>query len=633
MAKLSAILPKLGVFLVATIVGASIAYVVAAAANRPQLEPTAGTAPEYVLTAENGAGPGQIAAFDLIDAQQDPTLITGISDDDLGAASEALLDDSPPPGTTPLGFPRVPLVSQFDGGPFQNANCTLASGAMLARLAFGIVTSGSILRTLQFDQDGGTDLHDLNTAVFRGYGVKFNLGALLPDQMMALSLKGYGIVIQGNTKALNAKVRFGSFQGPHAVYIDGAWEGDADSPAAYWVIDPQGRGNYNGGWWPADEVEKFARSFSGSDRIAAAWAFPPGGVPPEVVPPDLPPLPGGEPEDSPPPAAASPTPIPSGGLDEGVEPGDEPETPPPVVGDPPVLEPTEVGGVDVDPDLTVCLVDPPPDGCPDGIEGVFDKDPPILQIDFGPDIEVIGVDSSAFNVALVAFRIDHPAPVDVKYWQSDGSPPVITGASSIAALDIGGQPGFVARLDVLAGTEYHFQVAAGDGLFVSTSDVGTFTTGSGVSAFEVTLASNASPKFGTVTGFTPYLQLAPDSVAPPLMKFTDVTPDICLIVIDFGGDDYCETKEPPPDAACVSAHVTYELQGITNTSVLVTAFPTESGVSDGAPTVDGILEAEGPADTGAVTVGCLASGLTYTIALQAIGHDGGILASKQVDVP
>jgi hypothetical protein len=49
--------------------------------------------------------------------------------------------------------------------------------------------------------------------------------------------------------------------------------------------------------------------------------------------------------------------------------------------------------------------------------------------------------------------------------------------------------------------------------------------------------------------------------------------------------------------------------------------------------VDGILEVEGPADSGEVAVGCLASGLTYTVALQAIGHDGGILASTQVDVP
>ena len=37
----------------------------------------------------------------------------------------------------PTGFPRINPVTQFDGGPFQGANCTLASGAMLARLAFG----------------------------------------------------------------------------------------------------------------------------------------------------------------------------------------------------------------------------------------------------------------------------------------------------------------------------------------------------------------------------------------------------------------------------------------------------------------------------------------------------------------
>ena len=54
-------------------------------------------------------------------------------------------------------------ITQFDGGPFQGYDCTLASGAMLARLAFGVVTDGSILRTLQDDQDGGTGLSDLLT--------------------------------------------------------------------------------------------------------------------------------------------------------------------------------------------------------------------------------------------------------------------------------------------------------------------------------------------------------------------------------------------------------------------------------------------------------------------------------------
>ena len=629
MTRLTALLPKIGVFLVATLIGGSIAYVVAAAANRPPLVPTAGEAPDYTLTTDKGT----IAAFDLIDAPQNATVLSGLSDGDLTAAADALLDDAPPPGTTPLGFPRVPLVSQFDGGPFANANCTLAAGAMLARLAFGIVTTGSTLRSLQFDFDGGTDLHDLNTAVYRGYGAQFHVGGLLPDQMMALSLKGYGLVIQGNTGALNPKLKVAPFKGPHAIYIDGAFLGDADTPPAYYVMDPQGRGNYDGGWWPADEVEKFAKAFSGSDRIAAAWAFPPGGVPPEVIDPNVPDLPGGGPEASPAPGA-SPTPLPSdAGLPEGVEPGDEPEPEGPTLGEPPIVTPVDVADVDLVPFLTACIVVPPPDGCPDGVDAVFDKPPPILHVDLGPDIEVVSVDSSEPNVAFVAFRVSGSAPVDVNFWQSDGSPPVIDSSAAIASLLIGGQPTFVARLDVLAGTEYHFQVVAGDGIFASSSPVGTFTTGGGVKTFDVALASAANPTFKLETGISPYVNLAPGGLAPPLFALGNTSADACSAVIDFGGIDYCEADTPPASVGCTQAVVTYELLGIDASGVLVQAFPTETGSSGGTPSLDGILEADGPAGSGEVAVGCLASGLTYTIAIDAVGDPTGILADTQVEVP
>jgi hypothetical protein len=56
----------------------------------------------------------------------------------------------------PTGFPRIRPITQFDGGGKEGSNCTLASAAMLARLARGIVTNGSVLRGLQDDQDGGT---------------------------------------------------------------------------------------------------------------------------------------------------------------------------------------------------------------------------------------------------------------------------------------------------------------------------------------------------------------------------------------------------------------------------------------------------------------------------------------------
>jgi hypothetical protein len=73
--------------------------------------------------------------------------------------------------------------------------------------------------------------------------------------------------------------------------------------------------------------------------------------------------------------------------------------------------------------------------------------------------------------------------------------------------------------------------------------------------------------------------------------------------------------------------------GIDASGVLVQAFPTESGSSGGTPSLDGILEADGPAGSGTVAVGCLASGLTYTIAIDAEGDPTGILASTQVTVP
>jgi hypothetical protein len=629
MTRLTALLPKIAVFLVATLVGGSIAYIGAAALNRPQLVPTAVEAPDYTMTTADGG----IAAFDLIDAPQAPIVLAGLGDG-LDDASAALLDDGPPPGTTPLGFPRVPLVSQFDGGPFANANCTLAAGAMLARLAFGIVTTGSVLRSLQFDMDGGTDPHDLNTAVHRGYGVDFYVGGLLPQQLRHVVSQGGGAVIQGVYSKIPESLKIqahGTF--PHAIYVDGFFPGDSDTPAAYYIIDPLGRGSYKGGWWPAKIVEDFGLAFGGGTRIAAAWAFPPGGVPPVPIDPDVPPLPGGEPETGPG-AGASPTPVPSGGLPEGVEPGDDPPADPPILGDPPILTPVEVADVDLVPFLTVCLVVPPPDFCPDGVDAVFDKPPPILHIDLGPDIEVVAVDSSQPNAALVAFRVSGGAPSDVHFWEADGTPATIGSASSIASLLIGGQPTLVARLDVLAGTEYHFQVDAGDGIFASSSPIGTFTTGDGVKVFDVALASAANPTFELADGFSPYLHLAPDGLAPPMFVLDSAAnAGLCAAVIDFGGTDYCNPESPPADVGCQQAVVTYELLGIDASGVLVQAFPVETGEVEGSPSLDGILEADGPAGSGEVAVGCLASGLTYTIALDAVGDDQGILASTQVTVP
>jgi hypothetical protein len=63
--------------------------------------------------------------------------------------------------------------------------------AMLARLGYGIVTTGSQLRALQPDQEGGTSLADLQVAIAK-WGVAFSQGAISPLQLRALLYAGAG---------------------------------------------------------------------------------------------------------------------------------------------------------------------------------------------------------------------------------------------------------------------------------------------------------------------------------------------------------------------------------------------------------------------------------------------------------
>jgi hypothetical protein len=628
MARLTGLAPKLAVFLVAAIVGGSVAFIATSVLDRHEIASTAGSAPQQVL-----AGKGTVAAFDLIDAQKTPTIINGLPPADLALASSTLINDEPPAGTSPLGFPRVPPVSQFDGGPFQNANCTLAAGAMLARLGFGIVTSGSILRSLQSDQVGGTDLHDLQEAVFHGYGVQFHTGSLKPAQLKSLLASGYGAVIQGIYGDIPDSIRLQpSFTGPHAIYLDGYYPGDATTPEAYYVIDPLGRGrNYEGDWWPASIVDAFGHAFTHGPRIAAAWVFPPGGVPPEVVGPDVLPLPPAGGGGTAPGPSAAPG---SSASPPADEPGDV-ESPPTIVETPPVATPATIDDTVLFPYLSVCLLEPPPGGCPTGVDAVFTVLIPIvIDTSTGPAIDIKFVDSDQMNTVLIGFTVNPGAPADVTFWEADGTPATIQSPTTMASMVLGGEPTIVANLNVLAATTYHFQIVAGDGSNVTTSPVGTFTTGAGVKSFDISLDSAAAPTFKLESGISPYLHLAPDSLAAPLELASSLPPAVCLATIDFGGDPYC-TIDPLTASgdSCRTATITYALDGIDATGVIVRAFPTETGESDGSPSLAGILEADGPAGSGTVSIGCLASGLSYSIVLDAVGDDTGILASEELIVP
>ncbi|HET9457749.1 MAG TPA: hypothetical protein VFO78_10435, partial [Candidatus Limnocylindrales bacterium] len=453
---------------------------------------------------------------------------------------------------------------------------------------------------------------------------------------------GYGAVIQGDYGEIPPQIRLQpSFDDPHAIYLDGYYPGDAATPPAYYVIDPIGRGpSYDGDWWPASIVDAFGLAFGHGGRIAAAWVFPPGGVPPEIVGPDVLPLPSSPPGDVGPTPGPGETPDPSATPDVTVPP--LPEEPGDVVTPPPVFDPDLVGSVTVDegillPILAICLIEPPPAGCPQGVEGIFEVPPPVFDISLGPDIEVRFVDADRPNVAFVGFGLDPPGPADVRFWEADGSPATILGATSMVGIELLGQPTIVARLDVLADTTYHFQVVAGDGIFASETPLGTFTTGPGVAAFDVALDTAESPVFELDSGISPYVHLAENAFAPPLLEIVGgSTPEACLdLVIDFGGSPYCPAQPTEVEGPCRTATVTYELVGLDVVSgVLIRAFPTETGeVEDGAPTLAGILEAEGPPGAGEVSVGCLASGLSYSIVLDAVGDADGILASETVAIP
>ncbi len=653
---LASIVPKLLVFLVSLAVGAGVASVAVTATKDRSPVSDVGTSPEYVLAgADTPSGPGPVVAFNEEPAPSgSPAPVPTLSPDDLNAAANELLgggpqDVGPPSFDDPTGFPRIRPVTQFDGGPFQGANCTLASGAMLARLAFGIVTTGSVLRTLQDDQDGGTGLNDLNTALWRGYGVTASTGLLRPQALKDLLANGYGAVIQGIYGDIPEQIRLQrDFTGGHAIYLDGYYPGNPARgiPEAYYVIDPLGRphSGYQGDWWPASIVDTFAEAWGGG-RIAAMWAFPPGGVPPKVVGPDvlpIPPDPPSGPSHSPAPgSSASPAPSTS------ASPSGSPTVTVADAGDTTVELPSSDpgggasnGGIITFPVFDICLINPSLPACPRGLPALFPPgvSPPILQLPLGPTVKITFVDSARANQVMVGFTVDPPtSPADVKFWAQGASPAAVGHASAMSSLTIQGQTTIVAQLDTKAATTYNVQAVAGSGILTGVSQVGTFTTGNGVETFDVAVSSVASPSFKIGTGLSPYTKQAADAFVYPMVRLDQLGGGTgCQLQANFGGTGWCLDQRDmgTTSSVCTSAQVTYALSGIGADSVAVRAFPVQAGkLPGGALTLDGVVEAMGPPGSGTVKVGCLGSGMSYTITIDAVGDDRGVLASKVVDVP
>ena len=379
------------------------------------------------------------------------------------------------------GVPRVPAISQFDGGPLQKVNCAMASGAMLARLAYGIVTTGSQLRSLQADQEGGTNFENVNQALDKGWGVSFLRGSLTALQMRALSYAGAGMTVSLNYGEIPVDVRLqATFTGNHAVYIDAFTPDGLNGGPAYWVIDPIGHSwaGYKGGWWPAADVERAALTRNGG-WISAAWAFAGGRIPEP-----RPKLPASAYPD----ASPGGTPGPSAGPTIGPPIEDPmPVLPPPVVADPdsgtpppetPVWPPIDFNKdvFQLDPGTTFakCATVPAPSFCPTGIIGIIDlgggaiaTKPPLRN-----DINLLYADVLAPGTYQIIFTTP-PA--------TDGSLFLWTGTSgelkeaTVSDGVVDGKDVKIAtiNLDPNVGFSF-FTTATGDG-YRSVSDVGSMT--------------------------------------------------------------------------------------------------------------------------------------------------------------
>ncbi len=382
------------------------------------------------------------------------------------------------------GIPRVPAITQFDRGPVATANCTMASGAMLARLAFGIITTGSQLRALQDVQVGGTTLRNLAAALDRGWGVRFLRGALTPLQLRAVLFAGAGAVIQGTYGEIPMELRLQKdYLAGHSIYLDGFRPPGPDGPAAYYVIDPLGRPwqGYRGDWWPADVIERFATTFGGG-LVYTSWAFPGGTVPathpilppsayPGATPPGGAPSPGGT---FPSPGATTPTPSPTAPADP-MPPSDVPQPPdkesgsvPPTAPDTPKAD-FKAGLSKLVGLFVHCATAPIPADCPPGLIGIITAPgapaptaPPPFEL-----LKLLYADPIGPGMYRVVFQSPGGSVPAFWAWPADGSGGSVRAALVDEAL-LNGQPVNVATISLEPGRDYSFlATAAGEGVRAS----------------------------------------------------------------------------------------------------------------------------------------------------------------------
>ena len=491
-------MPILGLitrFVLAGAIGLGGALGLAALAAPPSSNLQPGPDTVFELTTDTG---DELATFGLSAVpDEDPVALAALPDDAIlqlvsfvePGTEPGTGDGSRPAWLLPTGYPRVPPITQFDGGPLGSANCTMASGAMLARLGYGIVTTGSQLRALQPDQEGGTSIADVQAAI-ASWGVSFSQGAISPLQLRALTHAGAGALLQVDYGTIPVSLRLQkSFTGGHAIYLDGFRPAGADGPAGYFVIDPLGPtwSGYKGAWWPADVVEAAALAFGGGTAYTA-WAFPGGTAPANPAP--LPP--SAFPDAT---LAPGATLVPDATLAPGATPAPLPTPPPlpapvatleaPPAGDTPPAVPGDwwfptwpgifKGGVVMSPAWTACIVDPAP-WCPGGIIAIWPPEataPPTLPPFQTASIDLLFANPIGGGLMQVIFDIPDGATPFLQYWNSgDASGPLGTAPSIEAAL-LDGKTVQVATFPIEQGVDYNF-VASAQALGINAiSQVGT----------------------------------------------------------------------------------------------------------------------------------------------------------------
>jgi hypothetical protein len=398
-----------------------------------------------------------------------------------GPAATASLDSTGHAPWWNATLPRIPPVSQFDGGPLAKVNCVMASGAMLARLAFGIVTTGSQLRGLQDDQNNATNYADLSTAVQRGWGVGFHKGDLTALQLRSLLWAGAGVVIGVVYGDIPVNVRLQeSFTGNHSIYIDAFRPDGPDGPAAYYVMDPIGHtwAGYRGGWWPADDVERAAYAHS-NGKISATWAFAGG-----VVPKDHPILPiNAYPKG--PGQSAAPTVAPTAGPTDPMPTGDTTLAADPGIGDPPPDIPiflpadfvTNLYLVDPAQGVPVCATTPTPPGCPVGIVGIADFGGPGIPVatPLQSNIQFLYMNPIAVGTYQIIFSAPPQTQQSLWLWNSAGG-----GALQQQPVEqgiIGGNPVSFSTITVDPSSNFSFLATASGNGSSSFSTVGSLVVG------------------------------------------------------------------------------------------------------------------------------------------------------------